>query len=585
MRRASPALPYAAAGLSDEAAAAHALNRLAYGPRPGEAAEVARTGLEAWVEAQLAPPARDPDLERRLSDLRHVGMDAEEIGTTFVSANHALKIAVDRGDFPEGSTPRDAGIRDRLLAWMEREGLVPHRELRTELIEAKTRRAVYARAQLREVLTDFWYNHFNVDGRGQGVILAASYEAEAIRPNLLAPFRTLLGAVARHPALLVYLDNHASRAEPGRRLAWGRRPARRGGLNENFGRELMELHTLGVDGGYTQDDVREVARAFTGWTVYPYRGLDANLERALDALDRLEARGGGVVRDGLFLFRPNWHDAEEKTVLGQRLPAGRGVEDGEDVLDLLAAHPSTARHVSEKLAIRFIRDDPDERLVGRLATVFERTDGDLLEVMRAVVRDEAFWEAATGGPDGAPSKVKTPFEYVASAARATGTDIRHMRGLGRALRDMGEPVYHAEPPTGFPDHAEAWVNAGLLLTRMNLGLNLAAGTIRGARPDLRVLTGGRQPESVDAALDTVVEALLPGRPPAPTVRLLRPIVREPAFADRVSDAANRSEAEAPSPALDDDGVFEEGGLEAPDARDTAAFVVGVVLGSPAFQRQ
>ena len=584
MRRAAPSLPYAAAGLSDEAAAAHVLNRLAYGPRPGQVAEVAARGVEAWIAEQTAPAAADRDLDRRLAHLRHVGMDAEAIGTTYVSANHALKVAVERGDLPAGSTPRDEGIRDRLLAWMTSEGLIPHRDLRNELIEAKTIRAVHAQAQLREVLTDLWYNHFNVDARGQGVILAASYEAEAIRPNLLAPFRTLLGAVASHPALLVYLDNHASRAEPGRSLAYGRREAQRGGLNENFGRELMELHTLGVDGGYTQADVVEVARAFTGWTVYPYRGSDEGIERQLAALERMEQRGGGLVRDGLFLFRPNWHDAEAKTVLGRSLPAGRGIEDGEDVLDLLAAHPATARHIAETMLVRFVDDDPDDRLVGRIAAVYQRTRGDLGEVLDAIVRDEAFWAAATGGPDGAPSKVKTPFEYVASAVRATGGEVTQMRGLARSLRDMGEPVYHAEPPTGFPDHAAAWVNAGLLLTRMNLGLRLAAGGVRGASPDLDALTQGRQPESVDAALDTYVRALLPGRDPAPTVTLLRPIVREPAFADRVASAANRAEAEDATAMLDDDGVFEDDAAVAASA-DTAAFVVGVVLGSPSFQRQ
>jgi uncharacterized protein (DUF1800 family) len=582
MRRA-PTLPYAQAGLSDEAAAAHALNRLAFGPRPGEAAEVARRGVESWVDEQLAPPASDPDLDRRLADLDLLAWTTEEITSRYLTPAFALRRAVAEGAVPEGYGPRDAEVRDRLRAWMDQRQIRSVAELRRDLIRAKLTRAVHARAQLREVLTDFWFNHFNVDGRGGQILTVPTYERDAIRAHVFGQFRDLLGATARHPAMLTYLDNWQSRAPSGTPVAFGRAP-RRGGINENYGRELLELHTLGVDGGYSQADVVAVARAFTGWSVIPNRGDPDAMEQVETGLARLESRGAPLVRDGLFVFRPNWHDAAPKTVLGRALPGGRGIEDGEDVLDLLAAHEATASHIAHKLAVRFVDDDPDEGLVGRLADAFRRTDGDLGAVMRALVADRAFWDAARSGPDGAPSKVKTPFEFVASAARATGADVEDVRGILGPLRDMGEPPFHAEPPTGFPDHAAAWVNAGLLLTRMNLGLRLAAGRVRGARPDLDALTGGRQPESVDAALRTYVGALLPGRDPEPTVALLRPIVREPAFARRVAEAATRAEAET-APALDDDGVFAETADAPLDADDTAAFVVGVVLGSPAFQRQ
>ena len=581
MRRRPSPLPYAEAGLSDEAAAAHALNRLAFGPRPGEAAAVASRGVEAWIAEQLAPPARDAALDRRLAAFDALSWTAEEITSRYLSPAYALRQAVAEGAIPEGASGRDRDVRQRLNAWMEQAGLRRPPDLARDLLQAKLTRSVHAEAQLREVLTDFWYNHFNVDGRGYTFLYVPTYERDAIRPHVLGSFRAMLGATARHPAMLAYLDNASSRAAPGTPVTTGRAPGR-GGINENYGRELLELHTLGVDGGYTQADVVATARAFTGWTVYPTRGRGVEGQQA--AIERQISRGAPVVRDDLFLFRPNWHDAEPKTVLGRSLPGGRGIEDGEAVLDLLAAHESTARHLAYKLAVRFVEDDPDERLVGRLAEVFRRTDGDLGEVMAALVRERAFWDAARSGPDGAPSKVKTPFEYVASAARATAAPIRDWRGLLAPLREMGEPPYYAEPPTGFPDHAEAWVNAGLLLTRMNLGLQLAAGRVRGARPDLDALTDGRQPESVDAALQTYVAALLPGRDPAPTVRLLGPIVREPAFARRVSEAATEAEAET-AMALDEDDVFAEG-AEAPfDPDDTAAFVVGVVLGSPAFQRQ
>ncbi|WP_420454187.1 DUF1800 domain-containing protein [Rubrivirga sp.] len=576
-------LPYAEAGLSDEGAAAHALDRLGYGPRPGQAAEVAARGVEAWVAEQLGPPAPDPDLDRRLAAVDFLGRSAEDVVTTYPPPNYALRLAVARGDLPDGFTPRDAEIRDRLDAWMEQQGMRPLRQLRLDVVEAKLTRAVHSRAQLREVLADLWFNHFNVDGRGQAIAYVASYERDAIRPHVLGRFRDLLGATARHPAMLGYLDNVRSRASAGTPVAHGRAP-REGGLNENYGRELLELHTLGVDGGYSQDDVVAVARAFTGWTETPTRGRPDAIARQRELIDRLDRRGVGLVRDGLFLFRPNWHDAEPKTVLGQTLPGGRGIEDGEDVLDLLSAHDATARHIAHTVAVRFVDDDPDPALVGRLADVFRRTDGDLRAVMTALVEDRAFWDAATSGPDGSPSKVKTPFEFVASAFRATATPAGGVRQVGRALRDMGEPVFHAEPPTGFPDHAAAWVNAGLLLTRMKLGLQLAAGRLRDVEPDLDALTGGQQPESVDAALATYVAALLPGRPTAPTVQLLQPIVREPAFARRVAEAAGQAEA-ATATTLDDDGAFDDAAPAPFDPDDTAAFVVGVVLGSPSFQRQ
>ena len=580
MRAFSPPYPYAAAGLSDEAAAAHALNRLGFGPRPGEVAAVARRGVEDWIAEQLGPPADDPDLDRRLADLDHTGLTERGYVETYFTDAQALQHAQFRGELPENTSIRDPGIRAQVREWMDRNGIRQRNLLRDGMVQAKLVRAVHARFQLREVLADFWYNHFNVDARGGGIVTVASYERDALRPHLTGRFRDLLGATARHPAMLAYLNNDLSRANEGSPVTWGQ-PIQRGGLNENYGRELLELHTLGVDGGYSQQDVIEVARAFTGWTLGPFRGSPESQQPQREGIERQISRGAPYVEEGVFLFRPTWHDAAPKTVLGRALPAGRGMEDGRDVLDVLAAHPATARHIARKLAIRFVADDPPTDLVDRLAGVFTRSDGDIGAVMSALVQDRAFWDAARSGPDGAPNKVKTPFEYVVSAARATAAPVTGLRGIAPALRAMGEPIYHAEPPTGFPDHAEAWVNAGLLLSRMNLGLRLAAGQILDAKPDLDALTDGREPESVDAALRTYVSALLPGRDPTPTVTLLTPIVREPAFAQRVAQASQPDDLGE----LDDDGVFAQTDGDNLDADDTAAFVVGVVLGSPSFQRQ
>ena len=491
-----------------------------------------------------------------------------------------LKLAIEAGRFPEGTTVADAGIRQALDAYGEERGLRPIRQVRSQLIAQKVLRARYGRNQLREVLTDFWYNHFNVNAKGAtSSIFALDYEREAIRPKVLGHFRDLLGATARHPAMLTYLDNRGSRANEGTTTTMGSQ-ARRGGLNENYARELMELHTLGVDGGYSQQDVEEVARAFTGWSMLRPNPDAQQIERIERLRTQAQRRGFTLIEEGLFLFRPDWHDADPKSILGMEMPAGRGIEDGEAVLDLLSRHEATARFITRKLAIRFVADEPDDALVGRLADVFSATDGNIAAVLRALVQDVAFWQAADG-----PTKVKTPFEYVVSALRATGANVHDIRGLAPRLLAMGEPVYHCEPPTGFPDHTAAWVNAGALLNRMNFGLHLALGAIRGIEVDLPALNQHREPESVDAALKTYAKLLLPERDLDQTLALLLPLVQERDLAQRVNEAAQQTEmTSAPSIGDDSDSLFTSVSVSVDDD-DTVAFVVGVILGSPQFQRQ
>jgi uncharacterized protein (DUF1800 family) len=340
----------------------------------------------------------------------------------------------------------------------------------TELGEQKILRAVYDDRQLQEVLTDFWFNHFNVDARkGQTRFLLTEYERDAIRPRVFGRFRDLLEATAKSPAMLFYLDNWMSsdpnaaapiaRARPGR----GRflRPnsvqppqqppeRMRRGLNENYARELMELHTLGVDGGYTQKDVTEVARAFTGWTIE-------------------NPRAGGAFR-----FEPRMHDKGEKIVLGQRIDAGGSMDDGEQVLDILASHPSTARFIAFKLARRFVGDEPPPSLVDRAAARFRATQGDLREVTRVILTSPEFLAPAAHG-----IKVKTPFEFVVSAVRATGADVSDATALVRTMQQLGMPLYQCQPPTGYKDTADAWTNAGALINRMNFALALASSRVPG----------------------------------------------------------------------------------------------------------
>jgi uncharacterized protein (DUF1800 family) len=341
-------------------------------------------------------------------------------------------------------------------------------------MQAKVLRAVLSEKQLEEVLVDFWFNHFNVFvGKGQVRQYLTEYERDVIRPHVLGNFRTLLGATAHSPAMLFYLDNFQSRtANPQvqvnpdiqrrlgdpritpqqrqqlqQRLAQMQNQQRRpqGGLNENYARELMELHTLGVDGGYTQQDVIEVAKVFTGWTI-----------------DRPQ-------QGGSFVFRPQMHERGSKTVLGKKIGED-GEREGEQVLDLLAAHPATARHIAFKLAQRFVADEPPAALVARAARKFSDTKGDLREVTRAIITSPEFFDRKYVG-----AKVKTPFEFVVSAARATNANIVNAQPMVQALRELGMPLYGAQPPTGYSMTADAWVNTGALLNRMNFAVQLVSG--------------------------------------------------------------------------------------------------------------
>jgi uncharacterized protein (DUF1800 family) len=342
-------------------------------------------------------------------------------------------------------------------------------------------RAVTGERQLHEVMVDFWFNHFNVfAGKGDVRWYVAAYEGDAIRPRALGKFPDLVRATARHPAMLFYLDNWLSAREDFV-VAAGPNRGRRAGLNENYARELMELHTLGVDGGYTQKDVREVARAFTGWSI-----------------ERPQAAGR-------FVFRPAMHDTGEKLVLGQRLRVLGGAADGERVIDILTRHPSTARFVAAKLVRRFVADTPPGALVERVAATYTRTDGDVKAMLRTIVEAPEFWSE-----DAYRAKVKPPLEFVASAARAlsASVDARGASELARASAEIGQPLYQAEPPTGYGDTAEAWVNTGALLARMNFALALASGRYARVGVDLGPLVAGADRRQPAAVLDRLLAALV-----------------------------------------------------------------------------
>ena len=464
----------------DDRTIVHVLNRIGFGPRPGDVERVRAMGLQGYIEEQLQPSRlEDRGSRDRLASFETLDKSSREIAEQYLMPAMQLRQQQQReaggnaGQASAGVPPDDPPRTPEQVAALRKERLVL-----VELSEQKILRAAYSDRQLEEVMVDFWFNHFNVfAGKGATRVYLTEYERDAIRPHVLGKFRDLLQATAESPAMLFFLDNWqnavpaaAPAAMRRRALAaadprtaaiqaqQGRRPR---GVNENYARELMELHTLGVDGGYTQKDVQEVARAFTGWTLSTPR------------------QGGG------FRFEPRRHDGGEKVVLGHRIKAGGGKSDGDQVLDILASHPSTARFIATKLARRFVADDPPKALVDRAAKRFRETHGDIREVVRTIVTSPEFF-----APAAYRAKVKTPFEFVVSAVRATGADAVDALPLVQALRDLGMPLYMCQPPTGYADRADAWVNTGALLNRMNFAVALAGGRLRGIRGPAPAGVGG-----------------------------------------------------------------------------------------------
>lgn len=482
---------------SDTRTIVHVLNRLGFGPAEGDIEQVRAIGLAKYIEQQLHPEQiQDAALDQRLASFDTLDKSTQELSEKYFIPALQARREMQRTQAAQDptktdSTPPDPAARREMMTPEQNDAVRMERQVLTELMQAKILRAAYSERQLQEVLVDFWFNHFNVFvGKGQVRTYLNEYEREAIRPHVLGKFRDLLQATAESPAMLFYLDNWQSTAPAGvettadsqrermpqlprrRPLMPGtvrpganprpgqvarpprtaadlpqNAPRRPRGINENYARELMELHTLGVDGGYTQKDVQEVARAFTGWTI---------------ANPRL---------GGTFRFEPRMHDDGDKVVLGHKIRSGGGKKDGDQVLDILAKHPATARFIATKLARRFVADEPPKTLVDRAAQRFRETDGDLREVVRTIVTSPEFFAA-----ESYRAKVKTPFEFVVSAVRATGSDVRNPQLLVGAVRNLGMPLYGSQPPTGYSDKAEAWVNSGALLNRMNFAVTLTRTT-------------------------------------------------------------------------------------------------------------
>ncbi|MBM3795104.1 MAG: DUF1800 domain-containing protein [Acidobacteria bacterium] len=483
----------------------HTLNRAAFGARPGDAERVKKMGVDKWIAQQLetAKVEENPVVADRLKALATLNLSIEQIAGQYplradkkpkkgddgkASFRDVLSVEEIRklrqGPAEEKLAFLEALPKDKRQAVLEtlpqqvRRGMMGlgSAELRREivalgqpvaivgldLVEGKLYRALYSNRQLEEVLVDFWFNHFNVYmNKGPERLFLTDYEREAIRPHVLGNFHDMLLATAKHPAMLYYLDNWqsvdptaleqmAKRRRGGSEMKQLSKRAR--GLNENYARELMELHTMGVDGGYTQQDVVEVARAFTGWTLR-------------------NPRGGAAYYFALML-----HDKRAKTVLGQKLAAGRGEEDGLDVLRLLSRHPATAKFISMKLAQRFVADAPPPALVDRMAATFRKTDGNLREVMRTLLTSNEFFSEGAWR-----AKLKSPLEIVVSAARALDADVTNALPLAKSIEELGQPLYRKEEPTGYYNTAEEWTNTAGLLGRMNFAASLASNQFQGTK--------------------------------------------------------------------------------------------------------
>ncbi len=424
--------PAHAAALSPEQQAAHVLNRLANGPRPGDVDRVLKMGVQRYIDLQLDPQSLiyPASLTERLAALDTPNRSAGQVAGKFLEARKDVREEED-------------GAKERRRAVI---GAITR-----DTADARVLRAIDSPRQLEEVMVDFWFNHFNVyANKGIDRALIASYERDAIRPHVFGAFRDLLGATAKHPAMLYYLDNQASTA-PGYMPGKGLKPTTPKGLNENYARELMELHTLGVDGGYTQKDVTELARMFTGWTYNP---------RAL------------VMRNQTFVFAADRHDRGVKRWLGREVP-DQGQHEGEMALDVLAQHPATARHLGFKLAQYFVQDQPPAALVDRLARSYLDSKGDIRTVLRTLFASAEFM-----APEAAGAKFKTPYQYVISAVRASGAPVSNTAPLLATMAQLGMPLYGCQTPDGYKNTRAAWLNPDALTRRITFATAMGSGKLK-----------------------------------------------------------------------------------------------------------
>jgi uncharacterized protein (DUF1800 family) len=564
--------------LTEDEAILHALNRLAYGPRPGDVERIRKMGLAKWVDQQLEPNSIDDSaLDQRLEAYKTTTMSSEALLSKYQDAAQLAKkegVSKDTAQqqmqekrheamaelAPTGNENLDKA--NEALAKLQGPGRIV-----AELSMAKLDRAVYSNRQLEAVMEDFWYNHFNVfSGKGDDRWLVSAYVRDTIRPHTMGKFQDLLLATAKSPAMLFYLDNWLSVDKQAYELHMAERRGRyegifagaqppapgtfpgpvtdpaamraqpnpppkkeERGLNENYGREVMELHTIGVDAGYSQQDVIQMAECLTGWTIREPR------------------------KDPQFDFKPEFHAQGRKVVMGRTFNYG-GMKDGEEALKMLASDPHTAHFISQKLARHFVSDNPPPELIDRMVKNYESTGGDIRSLLRTMIYSPEFWSK-----DAYQAKVKTPFELVTSTARALDGNIEVGLPLVQWIGRMGEPLFQCQPPTGYSDKAETWVNTGALLNRLNFALSFAENHMPGAEVQLGPMFGPDASTDPMIALNHALDIFLGGQASTGTRDTLEARLVDPQIV--------------------------QASLDDPVKHVNEGLISGLVLGSPEFQRR
>jgi uncharacterized protein (DUF1800 family) len=617
-------LPYKKAGLTEKQAAAHLLSRFTYGAKDGDVQKLIDKGLEKWLVEQLDGEAGDEVLNGMLSRYDAVNLTNTEVENIYPRNAQVLRFAVRDGIIHKDSVNNAKGkyYREQLTSYMRDKGYKPQQDLYRQFISTKILRATYTNNQLRELMTDFWFNHFNVSlSKNQCASYVPAFERDVIRPNVFGKFETLLLATAKSPAMLMYLDNFSSAGTnvpmDGNNMEMSgdvnkRRTARlqannqqnknkgKQGLNENYAREVMELHTLGVDGGYTQSDVTQAARVLTGWTIAPMgdNGYGAQAKKLIDQIGQENFRKRGFVREGDFLFAMNRHDNGEKTVLGKNFPAGGGYEEGLALLNMLAHHNSTAHFISKKLASRFVSDNPPKSLIEKMAKTFLSTDGDIKSVMITMASAPEFWSA-----EALREKTKSPFELAISSIRSLDAAVTQPYQLYTWINKMGQQMYSYQAPTGFPDRGQYWINTGSLLNRMNFGLALASKRIPGVTFNLAAMNNNHEPESAEAALLTYSKIFMPERNLDATIARLKPLLNDPNLEENVAKAAEKNAAPQEKMTMVNEdanlmnakvdaeklkgkkALFNNSPVQQKGTNTMLSQVVGVIIGSPEYQRK
>lgn len=538
------------------------------------------------------------------------------------------KMPEEQGDKPANSDEQRER-REKLQALYREYDLRPANQLVPQIAANRVLRAVYSERQLEEVMVDFWQNHFNVfSGKNAVRWYIPSYERDVLRKNALGNFKDLLVGTAQHPAMLFFLDNFQSvspnaqgnnkgNGKLQQQLRNGNLPPRvrerlkerqgltdaqidqrikraqanaqpnnqqmKRGINENYARELMELHTLGVDSGYSQKDIVEVARAFTGWTIADARGyrraaasmIQGKEEQRLARLERQAGVPEGT-ESGTFYFNENWHDKEAKMVLGQKIEEG-GIKDGLKVMDILVKHPATAKFIARKLAVKFVNDNPSEALVGRVAAAFNKSNGDIKTTLMALFTDKEFF-----APENYRAKIKTPFELAVSAIRTIGAETNASPAVLAMLIKLGEVPYGYQAPTGYPDTAEDWVNTGALLERLNFAIALASNQIPGTKVDLKRFEAAEK----SAILDKTIAGVLDNDISAGTRATLIKQVEQPLPDVKAPQEPADAEMAPVSMAIGPGGGGNrQARLLKPSGNPEVFKIVSLVLGTPEFQRQ